>query len=238
MLVRGGRREDNDLYRVPYKNEKKSAWRSALSRLEGLPKDKIRVNMVFTPETVAGLVENVDYLRREGFRGADATPDISDIRRLSAWKAPAIKRLKRAASGLGDYLLALDKKERNRFEFTSFLPAGGGAEAPHHSKHGLEFESLVLGADGRYYPCETLLGRPYETLDEFAVGSVERGIDWPRHAALKAEARDFIARAFPKTVFYSCPLKVYVYAKHARRDPAPLIRGVAGVFAAFQRPNG
>ena len=233
VLSIDGRREDNDRFRVAYKNPKQSAWRAAMARLEGLPIDKIRVNMVFTPETVSNLVENVDFLRRMGFACVDCGPDVSDVRRLSAWGPPAIKRLKRAASDMRAYLLALEQKEGDRFEFAPFRQTSGRGAAARLSKQRRDFEGLVLGADGRYYTCETLLGRPYETLEEFSVGSVERGIDWPRREALKTEARDFTARAFPETVFFSCPLKVYVYAKQARLDPGPLIRGVAGVFEAF-----
>lgn len=220
-----GRRRDNDRFRVVYGDAKRSSWQAVMARLTELPARRLGVHMVFTPETVAGLADNLEFLRAAGFGRIECSPDVSDVRRVKAWGPGPLRLLRARVAALHERLGSLEASEASRFEF-----------APPRRKLGLDFESIVLGADGRFYPCETVLNWPYEELASLSLGSVRLGIDWKKQKALGAEARQYVSATLPSAAFLSCPLKVYIHARRAAEDPEPLIRGTMAVFEALYAP--
>jgi hypothetical protein len=175
-------------------------------------------------------------MRRAGFSRVDFNPDTCNKSRILRWDDAARAKLRKTAGELASYLETLHREGRATFTcpHLSFFPRAHAEPAGDAWWH--RFESTILGADGRFYPCESLFQFPYETLDDFQIGDINRGLDRKRQDACAEEARAFITSAFGDRKHYCCPMNVYFYARRSGEDPAALIAGLMRVFEALVEP--
>ncbi len=198
-----------------------SAAERTWEALAGSDAGALRANMVVSADTAAGLVANVEHLRRKGFRRVSIN---LDARR--AWTPEELAVLAAAFDGLVRYVRTVSPPGRAPALEIANAAAVASARADRDAEglsHG--YEDLVLGADARYYACDSFLSLPYAQAARWAVGDVERGVDWGGRERLHAEARSFIHAHLPRPRHYNCPRETYFLARLAGRDPAPAVRG-------------
>jgi MoaA/NifB/PqqE/SkfB family radical SAM enzyme len=148
-----------------------SALVAALLKLEGADKAALRVNMVLKPETAGRLLQNLEFLRAEGFRSFSFHPDV-----MGDWDEAAVAALKTALASLRRYLAAV----------------GPSVQVSHAAAYAAaceSYEDVVLGADGRYYPCDGLFAKPYGALAAYRCGDARSGLDEKARARWHDKAR-------------------------------------------------
>lgn len=184
---------------------------AALAALEGVDRARLRVNMVVSETSAGALLSNLEFLRARGFRRVSFHADVT-----GAWTETGLARLQASLAALPRYLRALG----GALELThrdSFSLSGG--------EHG--YDDLVLGADGRYYPCDGLFARPYAQLGAYAVGDVAAGVDWARRDKAHAEARSAVHAALGRDEHYCCPRETWFQATARGLDAERAVRGFA-----------
>ncbi len=191
--------------------EKGSSFAESLKALEGCDKSLLRANMVVCADTVGGLAGNVEALREAGLRSLSFHLNI-----LEPWTADGLAALERSLAGFARYWKALCAAAPLALELShlaSFAPL-----APDHG-----YDELVLGADGRYYPCDGLFSRRYAELGAWTVGQPGAGLDEDKRAAFHGQALAFIHGVFKDAPHDSCPREVYFHARALGADPSPAL---------------
>lgn len=233
-LSMDGSKASHDRHRVLYGRPGESSWRLLAERLLQYPVKAMRGNIVFTPDTVDQLAENVEFMRRAGFGEVDFNPDTRHKDRVAAWDAPALRRLERAAEQVCALFERLIEQGKSGFTVSNLTFYSEVSKDPR--RWWGTFESIVLGADGNFYPCEDLSHYPYESLAAFRAGNARTGIDWERFRAFETEARAFAESRLEDGPRFHNPLNAYWAVRPSGGDALPLLRGLDRVFEAFTRP--
>jgi MoaA/NifB/PqqE/SkfB family radical SAM enzyme len=204
-----GRAGDNDGHRkLVGSNE--SALETVLRNLESCDKKALRVNMVVGPETAASLLRNVEFVREQGFAELSFHADV-----MREWTSGELAVLEKSLAGFARYFQALPPGALRLSHLDSFPETG--------LDH--EYEDLVLGADGRYYPCDGLFAKRYQDLDRWACGDAASGPNWKARAAWHRNAREFIHARLGRPGHFSCAREPYFRAQALGLDPDPLVTG-------------
>ena len=184
-----------------------SSLEETLKALEACDKRLLRANMVVAPDTTDSLLTNVEALRGLGFSELSFHLDIH-----GAWDGDALRNLSKVLEGFARYHRALEAAAPGALRL-SHLDSFPETPLEH------DYEDVVLGADGRYYPCDGLFTRPYAELGRWAVGAALTGVDWQRRAFWHGAAREFIHARLERDGHHSCAREVYFHAL-ARGDDA------------------
>lgn len=209
-----GRASTHDGHRRLLAGEPPSSLGAALNALEACDKSKIKVNMVVCEDTAGSLLSNIEFLRTSGFRRLSFHLNI-----LEKWTEPGLEALRAVLEGLIKYDRALAAAAPESLEFTHVYSLGMDGGSLEHS-----YDDVVLGADGRYYPCDAFFARPYSSISRWAVGDALTGLDWAKRDLAHRQARDFIHRTLSQPRHYSCPRETYFHALCAGSDPAAAVR--------------
>lgn len=205
-----GRDASHDGHRRLLGASGESALKASLASLENSDKNVLRVNMVVGEDTAASLMSNVEFLRSSGFRRLSFHLNI-----LQDWSRLGLETLEKTLSGFVRYYDLLRTGAPGELEITH-LESFAGMRADH------SYEDIVLGADGRYYPCDSFFVLPYRQLDRWAVGDALSGVDWVKRKIFHRQAKDFIHAQMER--HYSCPRETYFHALCVGRDPAAAVR--------------
>ena len=185
-----------------------SSHGEALAAIESRGAASLSANMVVCGDTAGELLANVEALRSAGFRRLSFHLNV-----VEPWTAESLKALERALAGLARYRRTVGEA----LELTH-LSAFAEASAEH------DYDDVVLGADGRYYPCDALFSRPYRELGKWAVGDARSGVDWKARGRFHAEAKAAIHGALKGAPHYTCPRETYYHALLSGRDAAEAVR--------------
>jgi sulfatase maturation enzyme AslB (radical SAM superfamily) len=194
-----GAAESHDRHR-PLVGSKDSSHEEAMKALEscGVP---LRVNMVLKADTAPALLRNVEWLRARGFRRLSFHLDV-----LEKWTPAALRTLAAALDGFEKYFKKLPPGAVELTNVSSTYPGASPCEA-----------DVILGADGRYYPCDGLFAKPYYELGQWA-GDADKA------KRLQDEAREKIHALLKGATHYSCPREPYFHALATGGDPAAAVR--------------
>lgn len=209
-----GDEASHDRHRALLGAAKRSALGAALEQV-GRPGDSgVKANIVISPDTAANLMKNVEFLRQLGFRRLSFHVDV-----LGAWTAGALASLRASLEAFGRYHALMKKDRPGELEITHLSSYGAPRRAEPH-----DYDDLVLGADGKFYPCDGLFAAPYDSISDWSVGDAEEGIDWEKRAALHLEAQRFIHSRLDGKGHYTCSREPYFHALAAGRDPSAAVR--------------
>ncbi|UPT75741.1 MAG: radical SAM protein [Elusimicrobiota bacterium] len=172
-------------------------------------------NFTVCEDTAPALVRGFEALRKAGFRKLKLHLKIQE-----RWTPGGLAALGVALDGLGRWWRAAGKG-LELGNLGSLRPAGPN---PHCDSPDPAYQDLVLGADGRFYPCYSVFAEPFSALGEWAVGDLDGGVDWKRRERLHEEARAFIHARLSRARHYRCPREAYFLARAAGEDPAGLVR--------------
>lgn len=197
-----------------------SARAAALAGLPAAERAALKANLVVCPDTAAAPAENVEQVRRLGFRRVTFHLDVA-----GDWNAVALRDLERGAAGLVRYWRDLPRAAHEEFRIANLEALA--SLACDRCCDGLDhcYEDLVLGADGRYYPCDAFFRLPYAEAARWSVGAALSGVDWGRRARVHAQALVAIHAALERPLHFNCPRETYFLALTAGRDPAEAVRG-------------
>ena len=186
----------------------------ALGKLEP---EKLRVNLVISPDTVGAFLSNVEWLRAGGFTRLSFHADVA-----RPWSENDLKALETALNGFARYARALEAAAPGSlalWHLDSFRKAE--TEPPK------EDEELVLGADGRYYANDAWLAKPYGEGLEGAAGDLRSGMDGEKRRSIIAQADLGVSKALSGTPYYTWPRETWLLAKIAGRDADAAVRAFA-----------
>lgn len=226
-----GRKEDNDARRVLAGGKAGSVYDAALKALDGLPKDRLGVSLVFGAESVERLLANVDHFYRMGFWRITFNPDLYE-----RWPQDRLAVLEKALDGLARYYDAVLSKGLKPFQIQIlFALLEHGLYADGDGPWWKDCHNMVAGPDGSFYACDKTLSLPVGTAPGDTLGSFDAGLDHARRKALYAEAADFIlSKGYGKDEAF-CPMGVVFHARAAGTDPLPALENFTRVSAVFKR---
>lgn len=144
------------------------AWQAILARAD---RADFAANFVFTPGSAAGILRNVDFLYRIGFRKIGFAPDVTSL-----WTPRDLRRLKTALTGFARYYHTLLADAADIFEISNMHEPLAAALGRRPAAR-LRCEHLVLAADGRFYACDKMLSLPFKALRGSDIGSPKTGVD-------------------------------------------------------------
>lgn len=223
-----GKAETNDKHRKFVGDAGKSVLGEVLRRIEGVSKDHLGVSLVFTAETVATFLSNVDFFYRQGFRRITFTPELYEI-----WPDEKVAVLKKALEGLRLYykkVLAAGRPFEIQILYSVLenMRANEKGEKWWHDCH-----NRTLGADGNYYACDKALSFPVGTTPQQVTGNLDTGVDFKKRDELYARAIGAIEAQDERAEWF-CPMGPYFYSEIKGEDPAPRLESfhkVSGLFA-------
>lgn len=175
-------------------------------------------NFTVCADTVPSLVRGFEALRRAGFRRLKFHLKIQE-----RWSPEGLAALSVALDGFTRYWRALEAAGQG-LELGNLGSLRPGGPNPHCDSPDPAYRDLVLGADGRFYPCYTVFAKPFKALDEWAVGDLSGGVDWEKRERLHGEAREFIHSRLERARHYRCPREAYFLARVAGEDPDAAVR--------------
>jgi hypothetical protein len=179
-----------------------------LSRLAGCPAAGLGASLVFSPRSTPGLLRDVDFLYRAGFKKIFFSPDVTAF-----WSAADAARLTAALAGFARYYEALLRGGAAPFEIGNIYEALARASGSRPEGKCL-CPHLVLAADGRYYPCDKLLHLPLADIRPWSVGSTDEGLNLGRRQAYFEEALNSAKSAgFSRRQASHCPVGVFSLCK-------------------------
>ncbi|MBI3554095.1 MAG: radical SAM protein [Elusimicrobia bacterium] len=206
-----GRADSHDRHRKLVAGQG-SSLAEALKALESCDKSALRANMVVCRDTAGSLLSNVESLREQGFRDVAFHLNV-----LEPWSDGDLEVLAKALEGFARYYKTLRAATPGALRLSH---ADSFPESP--LEH--QYDDLVLGADGRYYPCDGLFARSYKELDRWAVGDARAGVDWKARDGWHRAAREFIHARLERAGHYSCARETYFHAAATGRDADPAVR--------------
>lgn len=188
-----GDRKGNDAYRV-FVNSSDSVYDSVMRRLEGLPLQEMGVFVVMHPENLEGLSGAVREFAGMGFGAIDFCIDM-----IEEWSPEGIKGVRKFTREFALFFEEHTRRE-GKIPFTcemieqALLVGNSLAEGLRWWEESAE---LILGADGRYYPCEGATHFPYAAIREpLSLGEARNGEpDWERRKRFLDEADAFLRAA-------------------------------------------
>lgn len=192
-----------------------SAFAETAKALEACEKKSLRANMVVSRDTIGTLLSGVESLREQGFGAVSFHLDV-----LAEWSAEELAALRKALDGFERYYRALEQARPGALKLSHI---DSFAETP--LSHG--YDDVVLGADGRYYPCDGLFTRPYRELDRWVVGDASSGVLWKKREDWQRAAQEYIHARLPRDGHFSCARETYFHALAKGLDADASVRAYA-----------
>ena len=185
-----GKQNINDAKRIFKNDKKRSVFTTVWKNIKNLDKEKIKISLVFTPQTVSRLTENIKFFVGNGFRLMDFYPEVYGL-----WSKNQLNVLKKSFH-----------------EFSKFFKSTPGIKISFMTK-GLEKNSenfccqkLNLGPDGNFYLCDKVFSFFDKRRKKYIVGRGEKGIDKAKRENLLRKAKKEILNQ--KYCF--CPIGLYL----------------------------
>ncbi len=189
-----------------------SSLEESLKALEACDKSGLRANMVVCRDTVDSLLSNVEFLRETGFKELSFHLNV-----IEEWTPDELRVLEKTLAGFARYYKALQAASPGALRLSHIDSYPETA-----LEHG--YEDVVLGADGRYYPCDGLFALPYRQLDRWSVGDAASGVDWGKREDWHRVAREFIHPRLERPGHFSCARETYFRSVVLNLDPDPVVR--------------
>jgi sulfatase maturation enzyme AslB (radical SAM superfamily) len=224
-----GRKTGNDKHRVYFREKDRSVFDDVIARVRDLPKHDLGVSLVFTSETVADFLSNVDYFYKMGFWRITFNPELYEV-----WSEDRLEVLRRSMQGLTRYYKMILEKGLRPFQIQILFSVIQNREKNlAGEKWWHDCHNVVVGPDEKFYACDKALTFPIGQVKDQQIGAPAQGMQWDRREALYADAIGYIeARGWGKEEMF-CPMGVYYYAKEAGRDPEAMLANFHKVAKTF-----
>ncbi len=207
-----GAAPSHDRHRKLVGGASSSSLEETLKSLQYCDKKVLRANMVVCQDTADSLLRNVDSLREAGFRDVAFHLNV-----LEDWTPEGLLILAKSLEGFARYYQALEAAAPGGLRLSHLESF---AETPFEH----DYDDLVLGADGCYYPCDGLFARPYAELGRWVVGDARTGVDWKGRKNWHRGAQEFIHARLKREGHYSCAREAYFHAAAVGRDADVRVR--------------
>jgi len=180
-----GDKETHDRQR-PFLSGTASSFDSVLRNLEridwkGLP---VAASLVFTPESVDRLVDNVRFLAEKGFGFVELYPDIH-----ARWDDEGIVRLRKSLKAFSGYYV--DAFRSGGSVFKNSLLDSIVNDVRMGKTEGCP--NIQLDPDGNFYVCDKVMSLPPDERYPYRVGNAKSGLDEVERKKLLSGLRKDIA---------------------------------------------
>jgi sulfatase maturation enzyme AslB (radical SAM superfamily) len=212
-----GPREVHDRHRRFLPPRRGSTYDAVLSAIEGIPRRDLAISGVFYAAEAAGLVDNVEHLLRLGFRSINFYPEV-----YARWDDRAFACLEESYRRFSGFVADAYLRRSLPLHLNWVLYF---AQAQHRNT-AMRCGRLLVGPDGRYYPCKAVISLPPELRESYCIGDVSTGVDWERRTAFLSAARRGVETAIGSgiegTTF--CPYNIHTYHSALGEDPTGPLR--------------
>lgn len=209
-----GNKISHDLNRVFKKNPKKSSFEKIIQNLKKfrLPYEKLAASLVFTPKTLDSLVENINFLQKQGFHYIEIYPDM-----YAFWSGNDLKKLKKCFQKFSVYYISLFCENKKEMIFKNSLL---DAVINKNEVVGIKgnCQKIHLSSEGKFYFCDKVFSLPKKEREKYLVGNVQEGVDDEKRLKLSAQIREKILKLTKnhcQNCFYQdycfCPIGHYLY---------------------------
>ncbi len=199
-----GSRETHDRSRPFRAKDGTSSFDVIMNNIRAIRPGSLRLSasLVFGPETVGSLLENIDFLRRNGFTGIDYFPEL-----YATWDKEALSVLRKEAKKIERYYIGLfETKETALFRSSALDMIVNGSSAGNRETCGkIQADSL-----GNFYACDKVFSLPKTARGAYLIGNVKTGVDMGKRRGILDGARSgFLTESSLGCV--SCPLRKYCF---------------------------
>ena len=181
---------------------------------------RLSASVVFGPTSVDSLLENILFLRRNGFEVIDFFPEI-----YATWDKDALKKLKEEAKKIEKLSIRMFTDPDEKPFKTSMLDmiVNGSTAGKQSSCGKLQTDSL-----GTFYACDKVFSLPYDLRNSYAIGTVDTGVDEEKRIRILEDSRKgFLldsALGCDSCVlksYCSCPIGQHIHKRHTTTgDPS------------------
>lgn len=172
----------------------------------------ISASMVFTPDSLDDLVNNVRFLVEKGFPSLDIYPDVH-----ATWKKTDIVKLKKTLKIFEKYYISLFADDGNVPFKNSLLD---GIVNDVRLEKNRKCPNIQLDCEGNFYVCDKVLSLPAIERKKYGIGTLRGGLNDSQRAVLLSELRNEIAEVsglkcndckYKRYCF--CPIGSYIFNK-------------------------
>ncbi|NTW27391.1 MAG: radical SAM protein [Candidatus Moranbacteria bacterium] len=198
-----GDRKTHDSAR-PFKAKNgKSSFDAIMKNIDeiGIASLNFSASLVFGPNTITDLLDNIKFLQAKGFKQIDFYPEI-----YATWSAPELKKLKIEMAKIKQYYINIFDENNNLFK-TSLVDVTLNGSAVGKQAHCGKIQADGLG---NFYACDKVFSLPKKHRGKYLIGDVKIGIDNEKREKLLATLREKHAEKNLLTCS-SCKLRKYCF---------------------------
>jgi len=188
-----GNKKTHDKNR-PFKNmHGKSSFDSVMSNLKKIDFKNLKVtaSLVFTPDSLGKLVENIKFLNSKNFYSIEFYPDF-----YASWKESDLQKMKKVFHQFEMYYESLFKGNGRVFKNFQIDAVFNNLEFRRREQCG----KINVDAEGNFYVCDKVFSLNQRDRKRYAVGNTKKGIDNKKRVGLI----DKINKSFFKKAGLGC----------------------------------
>lgn len=215
-----GKKTTHDKQRPFLKNKAVSTHDLVFENMRRLAWDgaQVTASMVFAPDSVEKLLDNIKFLNAQGFSRIDFYPDI-----YAHWTRSDLLKLKKAFKQFAEYYLEAFKWRKGIFKNSLLDSVVNGLK----TDKAANCFNIQVDAEGDFYVCDKVVSLGAELRDKYKIGDVVQGIDDGKRALLLTGLRQRFAEKsglkcedckYRKYCF--CPIGQYIHYENNQNTPA------------------
>ncbi len=208
-----GSKETHDKNRS-FKNQSHlSSFKQIMDNLASIDTSRLNVSisMVFTPETIDNLLDNIKFLNKKSFTAINFYPDL-----YANWKKNDLIKFKQTFNKFAIYYVNLfDQNKVNNIFKNYFLDSIFNKV---NSNKMSNCDKLNLSSSGQFYVCDKVLSIKDVKRKNYIIGNVKQGVNnQKRIESLRKIRDDFLKTSklnCEKCQYYEycfCPIGHYIY---------------------------
>lgn len=204
-----GDKQTHDAQRPFSGKSKKSTFELVMSNLENINWKGVSpsASMVFTPDSISKLNENIKFLSNQGFASIELYPEL-----YAKWTNGELNILKKQLKELEKNYVESFKKNKPVFK-NSLIDSVVNGVLVDKSKR---CPNIQIDSSGNYYVCDKVMSLPLEKRSYYEIGNSKNGIDFSKREKVLRDIRKEIDNksklkcakcGYQKYCF--CPLQTY-----------------------------
>jgi radical SAM protein with 4Fe4S-binding SPASM domain len=161
--------------------------------------------LVFTPENLDFLLENIKFLQKIGFRWIEFYPEMYTL-----WTKEKLIRMKEIFKKFRNYYISLFLKNKKELIFKNSLLDSIVNKDEVVGTINIKCQKIHLAPDGNFYFCDKVFSLPENERKKYIIGNVLEGIDNEKRLFLIENFRKKIIKLLGKKC-NKCPAKEYCF---------------------------
>jgi uncharacterized protein len=218
-----GDKKTHDLNRPFKKKQQKSSSQEIISNLKNFKqKDKLKLSgsLVFTPQTVNSLFENIKFIQQLGLSYVEFYPDM-----YAFWSKKELFDLEKQFKRFVSYYISLFLNNKSELIFKNSLLDSVVNKNEVIGTKEMVCQKIHLAADGNFYFCDKVFSLPRPERKKYIIGNVREGIDNQKRLFLISQFRKKVLKLIqrhcqdcPYQEYCFCPIGHYLYFSFRNED--------------------